>query len=36
MITYLVGAYVVAVSKALLEDKEPSFFLLRRRFQWEL
>jgi len=25
MITYLVGADVVAVSKALLEDEEPSF-----------
>jgi len=25
MITYLVGADVVALSKALLEDEEPSF-----------
>jgi len=28
----MVGADVVAVSKTLLEDEEPSFFLLRRRF----
>jgi len=32
MITYSVGTNVIAVSKALLEDEEPSFFLLRRRF----
>jgi len=25
MITFLVGAYVVAMSEALLEDDEPSF-----------
>jgi len=25
MITYSVGAYVVAMSKALLEDEQPSF-----------
>jgi len=27
-----VGADVVAMSKAFLEDEEPSFFLLRRKF----
>jgi len=32
MITYSMGADVVAQSKALLEDEEPSFFSLRRRF----
>ena len=32
MITYSVGADVVVVSKALLEDEEPSFLSLRRRF----
>jgi len=30
-----VRADVVAVSKALLEDEEPSFFSLRRRFPVE-
>jgi len=36
MITYSVGADVVTVSKALLEDEESSFKCWEGGFQWEL
>jgi len=36
MITYSVGADVVKVSKAFLEDEEPSFKCRGGGFQWEV